>query len=60
DFSRITAPWYCTCRFGQKEYSCVHTISLMIIWGFKTVPQIIGQRKGKSRPKKVKAALTKD
>ncbi|CAF1149539.1 unnamed protein product [Didymodactylos carnosus] len=59
-FSLITAPWYCTCRFGQKEYSCVHTIGLMIIWGFKTIPQIIDRRKGKGRSKKVKAALTKD
>ncbi|CAF1543250.1 unnamed protein product [Didymodactylos carnosus] len=58
--TRLLPPWFCTCKYEMKEYACVHAIGLMMFWGIRAIPQQIGKRKGRSRPKKVKLALSKD
>ncbi|CAF1292511.1 unnamed protein product [Didymodactylos carnosus] len=60
DFSRLTPPLFCSCKYGLKEYSCVHSLGLLMMWDHRKVPQPLGTRRGKGRPKKVKLALTKD
>ncbi|CAF2610650.1 unnamed protein product [Rotaria sp. Silwood2] len=57
---RLLPPLFCTCRTGLKEYTCVHILGLLMLWGSQPMPQLIGKRKGKGRPKKVKLALSKD
>ena len=51
---------FCSCKFGLKEYSCIHTTGLMMIWGVRTIPQLIGKRNVKGRRKKAKHALSKE
>ncbi|CAF1007473.1 unnamed protein product [Didymodactylos carnosus] len=58
--SRLLPPLFCTCQTGLKEYTCVHALGLLMLWGSHLVPQLIGNRKGKGRPKEVKLALSKD
>ncbi|CAF1143649.1 unnamed protein product [Didymodactylos carnosus] len=60
DFSRFLPPIFCTCRYGLKEFACVHAVGMMMLWGTRQMPQEIGKRRGKGRPKKVKYALSKD
>ncbi|CAF4248012.1 unnamed protein product, partial [Rotaria sordida] len=58
--SRLLPPLFCTCRTGLKEYTCVHALGLLMLWGSQPMPQLIGKRKAKGRPKKVKLALSND
>ncbi|CAF1624247.1 unnamed protein product, partial [Didymodactylos carnosus] len=60
DFSRFLLPIFCTCRYGLKEFACVHAVGMMMLWGTRQMPQETGNRRGKGRPKKVKYALSKD
>ncbi|CAF1231222.1 unnamed protein product [Didymodactylos carnosus] len=60
DFSCLTPPLFCSCKYGLKEYSCVHLLGLLMMWDYRKIPQPLGKRRGKGRPKKVKLALTKD
>ncbi|CAF4585586.1 unnamed protein product [Didymodactylos carnosus] len=60
DFSSLTPPLFCSCKYGLKEYSCVHSLGLILMWDHRKVPQALGIRRGKGRPEKVKLALTKD
>jgi hypothetical protein len=60
NFSNMLPPIFCSCRFGLKEYSCIHTIGLMMIWGIRAIPQLIGKRNTKGRRKKAKHALSMD
>ncbi|CAF1163702.1 unnamed protein product [Didymodactylos carnosus] len=60
DFSSLTLPLFCSCKYGLKEYSCVHSLGLIMMWDHRKVPQVLGIRRGKGHPKKVKLALTKD
>jgi hypothetical protein len=60
NYSNMSPPISCSCKYGLKEYSCIHTIGLMMIWGVRPIPQLIGKRKAKGRRKKVKYALSKD
>ncbi|CAF1283022.1 unnamed protein product [Rotaria sordida] len=55
---RLLPPLFCTCQTGLKEYTCVHVLGLLMLWGSQPMPQLIGT--GKGRPKKVKLALSKD
>ncbi|CAF1575842.1 unnamed protein product [Rotaria sp. Silwood1] len=60
DFSCLTPPLFCSCKYGLKEYSCIHSLGLLMMWSHRKIPQQLGIRRGKGRPKKVKLALTKD
>ena len=60
NYSNMLHPIFCSCKFGLKEYSRVHTTGLMMIWGVRTIPQLLGKRKVKGRRKKAKHALLKD
>ncbi|CAF1183662.1 unnamed protein product [Didymodactylos carnosus] len=60
DFSSLTPSLFSSCKYGLKEYSCVHSLGLIMMWDYRKVPQALGIRRGKGRPKKVKLALTKD
>ncbi|CAF3741650.1 unnamed protein product [Rotaria sp. Silwood1] len=60
NYSNMLPPIFCSCKYGLKEYSCIHTIGLMMIWGVRPIPQLIGKRNPKGRRKKVKYALSKD
>ena len=53
-------PVFCSCKYGLKQYSCIHTTGLMMIWGVRTLPQLLGKRNAKGRRKKAKYALSKD
>ncbi|CAF1376473.1 unnamed protein product [Rotaria sordida] len=57
---RLLPPLFCTCRTGLKEYTCVHVLGLLMLWGSQPMLQLIGKRKEKGRPRKVKLALSKD
>ncbi|CAF1445535.1 unnamed protein product, partial [Didymodactylos carnosus] len=58
--SRFLPPWFCSCRYGLKEHSCMYAIGLMMMWGTRPVPQLIGKRREIGRPKKIKLALQYD
>ncbi|CAF1030184.1 unnamed protein product [Didymodactylos carnosus] len=58
--SRLLPPLFCTCQTSLKESTCVHALGLLMLWGSQSMPQLIGKRKGKGRPKKVKLPLSKD
>ncbi|CAF4700173.1 unnamed protein product [Rotaria sp. Silwood1] len=60
DFSHLTSPLFCSCKYDLKEYSCIHSLGLLIMWGHLKIPQQLRRRRGKGRLKKVKLALTKD
>ncbi|CAF1004818.1 unnamed protein product [Didymodactylos carnosus] len=60
NFSRIVPPAVCTCRYGLKEYACVHAVGLMMLRGVRPIPQAIGKRRTKGRPKKPRQALSTD
>ncbi|CAF0910781.1 unnamed protein product [Didymodactylos carnosus] len=60
DFSCFLPPIFCTCRYGLKEFACVHAADMMMLWGTRQMPQEIEKRRGKGRPKKVKYPLSKD
>ncbi|CAF1306954.1 unnamed protein product, partial [Rotaria sordida] len=60
NYSNMLPPIFCSCKYGLKEYSCIHTIGLMMIWGVRPIPQLIGKRNPKGRRKKVKYVLSKD
>ncbi|CAF4878583.1 unnamed protein product [Rotaria socialis] len=52
----------CTCPNGMKLYICKHSFGLAMIFNIykikdKTRSELLGQRRGKSRSKKVKSAL---
>ncbi|CAF1645152.1 unnamed protein product, partial [Rotaria sp. Silwood1] len=44
---RLLPMLFCTCRTGLKEYTCVHVLGLLMLWGSQHMPQSIGKRKGK-------------
>ncbi|CAF1304668.1 unnamed protein product [Didymodactylos carnosus] len=61
DFSHFLRTIFCTCqKYGLKKFACVHAVCMMMLWGTRQMPQEIGKRQGKDRPKKVKYALSKD
>ncbi|CAF1149215.1 unnamed protein product [Didymodactylos carnosus] len=60
DFSRLTPTLFCSCKYDLQEYSCVHSLGLLMMWDHRKVPQPLAIRRGKGRQKKVKLALTKD
>ncbi|CAF5117168.1 unnamed protein product, partial [Rotaria sp. Silwood1] len=47
NYSNMLPPIFCSCKYGLKEYSCIHTIGLMMIWGVRPIPQLIGKRNPK-------------
>ena len=60
DYSQMLPPIFCSCKCGLKEYYCVHTTGLMMMWGVRKIPLLIGKRRNKGRIKKAKYALSKD
>ncbi|CAF1007302.1 unnamed protein product [Didymodactylos carnosus] len=60
DLFRLTPPLFCSCKYGLTEYSCAHSLDLIMMWDHRKAPQPLGISMSKGRPKKVKLALTKD
>ena len=52
--------FFCSCKCGLKQYYCVHTTGLMMMWGVRKIQMLIGKRRNKGRIKKAKYALSKD
>jgi hypothetical protein len=47
NYSNMLPPIFCSCQLDLKQYSCIHTTDLMMIWGVRTVPQLIEKRNTK-------------
>jgi len=45
NYSNMSPPIFCS----RKQYSCIHTTGLVMIWGVRTVPQLIEKGNTKDR-----------
>ncbi|CAF1180799.1 unnamed protein product [Didymodactylos carnosus] len=58
DFSRFLPTIFCTCRYGLKEFACVHAVGMMMLWGTRQMPQALGKHRGKGHPKRVRYSIS--